>query len=152
MQEMRYNPTTGLLWRGGKDEPENRMVRHNNYISHSVDGRIFPAHRIIWFKVTGEWPSPWLVIDHINGVKYDNRIENLRLVTTKENCNNRHKSPRIELLVGLFKSLGVKLKYVCASDDHYMSFTALYDTQRIEVKFGIRNDTIDSIIIGEEVT
>jgi hypothetical protein len=30
-----------------------------------------------------------VVIDHINGVKTDNRVDNLRIVTQQKNCENR---------------------------------------------------------------
>lgn len=44
-------------------------------------------HRIVWELVFGPIPKG-LQIDHINGNKIDNRIENLRLVTNRENCHN----------------------------------------------------------------
>lgn len=44
------------------------------------------AHRLIWAIYFGEWPSE---IDHINGVRTDNRIANLREVSRSENCRNR---------------------------------------------------------------
>jgi hypothetical protein len=36
--------------------------------------------------IYGNWPS---IIDHINSVRHDNRLENLREVTASENCKNR---------------------------------------------------------------
>lgn len=45
------------------------------------------AHRVIWLLHTGEWPTA--TIDHINGVRTDNRIVNLREVTMTENLKNR---------------------------------------------------------------
>lgn len=60
-------------------------------------GQIFKvtyvAHRVIWCMHYGDWPSD--TIDHINHNRKDNRIENLRDVSMRENnmnfplpCNN----------------------------------------------------------------
>lgn len=45
------------------------------------------AHRIIWETLKGEIPDGY-EIDHINTIRDDNRLENLRCVTHKENINN----------------------------------------------------------------
>lgn len=80
-----------------------RLVGHKNdagYIIVSVsytkpDGTKYQkshgAHRIIWKMVRGTDP---FVVDHINHIRDDNRWENLRSVTHKENMQNR--SPRKE--------------------------------------------------------
>jgi hypothetical protein len=47
-------------------------------------------HRYVWFLRHGEWPN---IIDHINGVRQDNRIDNLRSVSIRENTGHRI-SPR----------------------------------------------------------
>lgn len=44
-------------------------------------------HRFLWETLIGEIPQG-LQIDHINTIRTDNRLENLRLVTCKENHNN----------------------------------------------------------------
>ena len=51
-----------------------------------INGKTFRAHRVIWALVHGEWPS--LQIDHINGDKADNRIDNLRCVESYINQQN----------------------------------------------------------------
>jgi len=45
------------------------------------------VHTLIYITFYGPVPDG-LVIDHINGKKKENRVENLRAVTNAENCNN----------------------------------------------------------------
>lgn len=59
------------------------------YIMITLMGRRYMGHRLAWLYVYGEWPKK--NIDHINGVRDDNRIVNLRDVTTAENAQNMHK-------------------------------------------------------------
>lgn len=63
-------------------------LRRDGYIGIFIDGTYKFAHRIIWEMHNGEIP-PGLVIDHINGIRNDNRLENLRLCTFQENHYNR---------------------------------------------------------------
>lgn len=56
------------------------------YISVKYNGKRFKAHRIIFAMAMGKWPQ--LQIDHINHVKTDNRISNLREVSCVENSKN----------------------------------------------------------------
>lgn len=58
----------------------------SGYKSGSVFGRAYLAHRVIWAIVHDEWPEDQ--IDHINGIRDDNKIANLRAVTNIENQKN----------------------------------------------------------------
>ena len=67
--------------------------RLDGYIQLMAEGKLHYAHRIAWLYVYGELPKDQ--IDHINGVKTDNRICNLRLATNQENQHNKS-SPRTD--------------------------------------------------------
>ena len=89
-----YNPDTGILsWRvsrggwikagkavGNKDRCGHLRVR--------VTPKTYAIHRIIWKMFYGEDIPGDKVIDHINQVKGDNRICNLRVVSVFENNLN----------------------------------------------------------------
>lgn len=83
-----YDPESGAFyWRSkGLESKAVGYVNYDGYIRMYALGRRFYAHRLAWFYVTGRWPNE--EIDHINGVRSDNRIKNLRCVSRKENCEN----------------------------------------------------------------
>lgn len=55
------------------------------YLSGRIDGTFVFAHRAAWAMTNGRWP---LMVDHINGVRTDNRIENLRECNAFQNSWN----------------------------------------------------------------
>ncbi|QXV81852.1 hypothetical protein bas03_0025 [Escherichia phage JulesPiccard] len=62
--------------------------RKDGYVQVRVSGKAFLAHRIIWEMHNGLIPEG-MEIDHINHNPGDNSIENLRVVTCKDNQMNR---------------------------------------------------------------
>jgi len=64
-------------------------IHPTGYRRIEISGREYPVHRIVWLMVTGEWVTE---LDHINGDRLDNRIENLRPVTRQENLKNQKRS------------------------------------------------------------
>ena len=61
------------------------------YIQISVDGNLYLAHRLAWFYCFQEWPEK--VIDHINSIKDDNRLDNLQDVS--QNTNVRKANTKV---------------------------------------------------------
>ena len=84
-----YDPITGIITnkfsrRNAKEGSESGGVIANGYRQVSIKNEYYFAHRIAWLLTHGEI-DPALQIDHINHVRNDNRIVNLRLVTNRVN-------------------------------------------------------------------
>lgn len=62
-------------------------VKQNGRREIKINGRDYKAARLVWAFHFGEWPSK--IVDHINGDYSDDRIENLRLATPRQNAQNR---------------------------------------------------------------
>ncbi len=66
------------------------FIDQRGYVRTKLGSKMTFAHRVIWEMHNGPLPDGW-EIDHINGVKSDNRIENLRLADRFLNCKNAKK-------------------------------------------------------------
>ncbi len=61
-----------------------RLCDNNKKVKH------FYSHRLVYETFKGFIPEGF-EIDHINGIRNDNRLINLRLLTRKENKQNQHR-------------------------------------------------------------
>lgn len=78
-------------------------LTHYGYLTIRIGvGNLYFCHRLAWMYVHGETPIG--DIDHINHIRTDNRLENLRSVSRKENCKNRKASGNFILGVNKTKS------------------------------------------------
>jgi len=135
-----YEPDTGVLrWR----LPNSNRVKvgsragapHNmGYRQVRFDGTNYLEHRVVWLYCHGEWPR--FHIDHINGDRTDNRIENLRDVAPSENQKNMKLNARntsgyvgvsFNKNTGKWVSRGHKKKYLGQFD---CKATAVYIANR----------------------
>lgn len=82
---LHYDPDTGTFTRL-KGMGKVGRITTNGYLQVMVIGERHMAHRLAWLYMYGEWPSTQL--DHINQDRLDNRIENLRLASNKQNGEN----------------------------------------------------------------
>lgn len=90
-----YNSDTGeFTWkqrqRGRKTNGIVGSITRFGYHKIKIDYKEYRSNRLAWFYVHGEWPT--FYVDHINGIKTDNRISNLRDVPQTINAQNRRKA------------------------------------------------------------
>jgi hypothetical protein len=87
-----YDPSTGVFtW----INPTSNRVRLNDvagclgddgYLKIQLMGNRYKSHRLAWLYCHGEFPE--FELDHIDGVRVNNQLSNLRLATSKQNKEN----------------------------------------------------------------
>ena len=97
-QRLRYEPETGkIFWRWHESQRPQWNARHagkeafltlrdNGYLVGFFNSSPIRAHRVAYAIHHGVWPNG--DVDHINGIRSDNRISNLRAVNRSENMRN----------------------------------------------------------------
>jgi hypothetical protein len=116
----RYDMITGkLYWNVNRSRRQEKGKEagsyRNGYRLVEYCGKPYSVHRIIWLLTYGNWPNG--EIDHINGIKDDNRICNLRDVSHRGNTQNKdiHRAGRevgwfVDKQNGGFRA-AIKLQY-----------------------------------------
>ena len=88
-----YDPETGVVTR---KIATSRRVKAGSVVGYDdskgykrfiLRGRKYFVHRLVWLLAHGQWPPGEM--DHINRDPSDNRLENLRVVSSTENKKNR---------------------------------------------------------------
>lgn len=83
---------TGLRWvshvssRARAGDPALRTKNQDGYFHGQCMGKTLVAHRVVYFLCHNVWPAK---VDHINGDRSDNHMDNLRAVSDSENAHNR---------------------------------------------------------------
>ena len=85
-----YDAETGAIRHKGRDRAVKGINDRNGYLLIRIgpckDRIRVMLHRAAWALYYGRWPTE---IDHLNGIKTDNRLCNLREVSSSENQQNR---------------------------------------------------------------
>lgn len=113
-----YDPETGkLFWKKCRNKKrigeEAKSLDVCGYIQVNMQYVVMKGHRIAWAIFYGAWPEDH--IDHINGIRNDNRIVNLRCVSGTINTQNK----RIGSCKNATGFLGVSLAKHCSPAYRY---------------------------------
>ena len=112
-----YDPLTGLITlrktvnRVGQAGRVVGFKHSGGYVDCVIRGQRLFAHQAAWYWMTGEWPT--FQIDHKNGVRTDNRWENLRKADqTSNSANMRRRSNNKSGLKGVVQNGAKWLAYI----------------------------------------
>lgn len=89
---LNYDPETGLfhwkVYRSRCARPGDAagVITKKGYVRIKVGAKSYMGHHLAWFMTHGHWPKDQ--IDHVNGVRDDNRLANLRECTAAQNSWN----------------------------------------------------------------
>jgi hypothetical protein len=145
---VRYDPDAGLfVWLVSNNISYKigdvcGTYRKDGYIHIKTDGRSYLAHRLAWLYVYGNWPTGQ--IDHIDGMRHNNRLANLRDVSQSVNLHNQKKA-RVDSKSG---HLGV---YWNNSDRKWMAQITSNGSQRCLGYFSDITDAIAARLAAEAI-
>ena len=137
----RFDAERGIVF-GLRGEPITKRSG-GGYIQVNRGGKpIGMAHRMIWEHFNGPIPTG-LQINHINGIKTDNRLRNLELVTPAENTQHAYRT-------GLASAKGTRNGRSKLSDLMVREIRASNDKARVLAgRYGVALSTIYAVISGK---
>ncbi len=133
-----YDKATGKIYNRIKRSvnvnagDEAGCMNGEGYLVVKFRGSTFSLHRLAYAMYYGEWPEQ---IDHVNGDRADNRINNLRSATLQENNKNK-KLPRSNTSGHMGVSWSQKA----------MRWTAYISVKGKNKNLGSFNDIADAIV------
>lgn len=162
-----YDPETGVVvWKPRLPDFFEHKTKHGNpckawntqhagkqigslnslgYLVCRLFNKKFGVHRLIWIYMTGQIPK---IIDHINGIRSDNRFINLRNTTTSGNGKNRViNSNNISGYMGISLTASQKWQAVIKVNGKLI-ILGTFDTKKLavaarkaaEIKFGFHSN------------
>lgn len=127
---LEYDPETGVFTaktsRGGR--PEGAVLgslTDRGYLTIRLEGKLYYAHRLAWFYMTGEMPKTGT--DHRNLIKSDNRWSNLRQASKSQNAANS--APlKVGRLKGVYWHKGAQRWAAGIRQNYQRQHLGLFDT------------------------
>lgn len=135
---LHYDPDTGEFYWLKKVLKDTVKIKRagskykSGYRFIKIGKKYYPEHRLVWLYVYGNFPDK--DIDHINHIKDDNRLCNLREVTHAQNMKN--------LPLAKNNSSGVSGIYWCKTKGKYISQIKLNGKRIYQRSFHDINEAI----------
>lgn len=133
-----FSCSNGILTRDDRKNSFGSLDK-DGYLIIKIKGKQYKAHRIVWLLYNGAFPNG--EIDHINRDRLDNRIENLRVCTRKEQVENRNYFPNKDTgVIGVYfdRTKGLKKNYATRFDGGVYRFYSLEEAIAFRKERGLR--------------
>lgn len=127
-----YNPD-GTFDRKDRRNSKGSLDK-DGYLIIKIKKKQYKAHRLVYAFFNGKFPEQ--EIDHINRIRTDNRIDNLRAVTRIENVRNSYVPPNKETgVVGVHISNNTNKKYTIRLNKKICRFYTLEEAVMARKKY-----------------
>lgn len=135
LELFRYDYETGVLywrWRINSRVPKTleagRQRKSSGYLDVQVHGRFYLVHRVVMLMCYGFY-GEGLEVDHINHVRNDNRLVNLRFVTRRENTRNQSVSSKnTSGVTGVYSIKGLQKYAAQIKVNRKLIYPGIFDT------------------------
>lgn len=122
-----------------KEGCEAGTLNYTGYVNIKIKGKVYRAHRLIFMYHLGYLP---IQVDHINGNKSDNRIENLRPCGNSEN--------KMNTVIYKNNTSGVKGVSWCKNYDKWVAYIGKDKKQITLGYFSELTDAKDAVELARE--
>jgi len=134
----------GRILRGQRDKDGYLRVG----LCRDGERKSFMVHRLVLEAHVGPTPTPEHEVNHRNGDKTDNRVENLEWVTHQQNCNHAYRILAIDIHAGeanghakLTDEKVIAIRELWAAGEHTQT--------ELGEMFGVAQCTISNVVLRQ---
>ena len=114
--------------------------KHDGYVAIRIQGKQYYAHKLAWLYVHNVWSTQ--EIDHINRIRDDNRLSNLRELSPALNSQNRNKK--------ITNTSGYTGVYWCKNSKKWKSQISYNSIRKHLGSFNNIKDAYEAYLIAKE--